>query len=337
MERDDLFVPALAEEEPKARKGGPKHECIPGLDPGTELGLTEKIRHDELVALREVGEALGWWAWTNKHGWGSPEMHHSRMHGVTVGIEPEDAGHVIELTLESNGLRGTIPPAIGAFPRLQKLMLHGNDIGGTLPTEIGQCTELKWLSVSNNRLSGTVPESIGKCTKLLTVSLQGNQFSGALESLFPLCSCGPQLYCLRASGNRITVAAGDRGKVNLDCIESIRGIARGRFVSATFDLNTWAAGAISAMAPRTLEIGDMLAVTLTRVEVVEGNCTIVTWDKHNPRRHVFDFKLKVHWVVSNGALPARACAHCSRRSPCHFNSHNLASTQRMRVRLLRCP
>ena len=54
-------------------------------------------------------------------------------------------------------LRGTIPPALGALERLQRLNLAGNALSGPIPPELGALSHLTELRLGLNRLTGCIP------------------------------------------------------------------------------------------------------------------------------------------------------------------------------------
>ena len=290
---DDLFVPALADDTPLER-GPETREAIEGIDPGTELEKHEKIRPDEVLAMQELADALSWHGWKNKHGWHNVAMYQGRCYGVVVGTLDEDAGRVVELNLENNRLRGKLPPCIGRFPRLRKLMLHGNALRAEIAPELGELGQLEWLSLSGNELSGLLPPELGRLRQLQSLAVQDNQLSGPVSSLFPLLGCGRQFFSLRASGNRfMRDGSAHEAKANFDRIDSIRACADGATLSLQFNLKDWALDYVRALAPTTLHMGDMLRVRLAEMRELDGTLTVVDLPRGGGKRHVFDFQFEL--------------------------------------------
>jgi len=81
-------------------------------------------------------------------------------------------GHVLEIVLMSNGLKGKLPPEIGQLTNLDYLNLKNNELTG-LPPEIGQLSNLLGLILSNNQLT-ELPEEIGQLSNLYWLWLDGN-------------------------------------------------------------------------------------------------------------------------------------------------------------------
>jgi hypothetical protein len=142
--------------------------------------------------------------------------------GVTCRDSPSVG--VYELYLAFNQLGGTIPAAIGALTKLEKLFLNNNTITGKLPSEINQLTNLKLFHAFGNGFSGTIPSvnamsgleqffledndlqgqipsSLGTRPNLEYVNLEENNLGGTLPSSFGTSST---LTDLRLSGNSIS-------------------------------------------------------------------------------------------------------------------------------------
>jgi hypothetical protein len=76
------------------------------------------------------------------------------------GIECSVDYHVVELSLASSNLRGTIPSSIGQLSYLVTLYLHNNQLSGTIPSTISQLSSLYYLYLHFNQLTGEVPSSL---------------------------------------------------------------------------------------------------------------------------------------------------------------------------------
>ena len=53
------------------------------------------------------------------------------------------------LSLQDNGLSGTLPSELGSLSNLQRLELAWNSLSGTLPSELGDLSNLQELSLEN--------------------------------------------------------------------------------------------------------------------------------------------------------------------------------------------
>ncbi|GKA81309.1 leucine-rich repeat protein, partial [Tanacetum coccineum] len=116
-----------------------------------------------------------------------------------------------QLYLNSNNLKGHIPPSIGKckqfnglnfaynrlsgkiptqllqFPSLTNFLdVSYNSLSGSIPSKIKDLKMLSYLDLSYNNLSGTITSSLGECISLTMLNLRGNIFHGIIP--FPLRS-----------------------------------------------------------------------------------------------------------------------------------------------------
>eukprot|EP00543_Licmophora_paradoxa_P007502 CAMPEP_0202452320 /NCGR_PEP_ID=MMETSP1360-20130828/10558_1 /ASSEMBLY_ACC=CAM_ASM_000848 /TAXON_ID=515479 /ORGANISM="Licmophora paradoxa, Strain CCMP2313" /LENGTH=366 /DNA_ID=CAMNT_0049071107 /DNA_START=455 /DNA_END=1555 /DNA_ORIENTATION=+ len=78
----------------------------------------------------------------------------------------DGSGNVIELRLESNSLKGTVPTELFLLTRLETIELYSNWLSGTVPSEIGNLVPLRRLNLGSNGLTGTIPSEISRLTAL---------------------------------------------------------------------------------------------------------------------------------------------------------------------------
>ncbi|XP_074567705.1 uncharacterized protein LOC141824339 [Curcuma longa] len=83
-----------------------------------------------------------------------------------------------QICLSNNRLTDPLPPSIGNFSGLQKLLLNQNSFTGSIPPEIGRMQQLSKLDLSGNRFSGSITPQITKCKLLTFVDLSRNELSG---------------------------------------------------------------------------------------------------------------------------------------------------------------
>ncbi|MDM8565872.1 DUF1194 domain-containing protein [Candidatus Halobeggiatoa sp. HSG11] len=127
----------------------------------------------------------------------SAEQTHCEWKGITC-----QDGHVTQIDLAANQLRGVIPPSIGYyFSKLSSLNLADNKINGTIPSSLGHLSQLKTLALNNNQLNGSIPSSISYIEQLQTLNLNDNQLNGHVpQSLIKL----QQLQRFNVSNNQLT-------------------------------------------------------------------------------------------------------------------------------------
>ncbi|KAG6529038.1 leucine-rich repeat receptor-like serine/threonine-protein kinase BAM1 [Zingiber officinale] len=85
-----------------------------------------------------------------------------------------------QINLSNNRLSGSLPPSIGNFSGLQKLLLNQNQFSGRIPPEIGLLQELSKVDFSSNRFSGQMEPEISHCKLLTFVDLSRNELSGEI-------------------------------------------------------------------------------------------------------------------------------------------------------------
>lgn len=132
---------------------------------------------DEIEALVAFYYQTNGPNWTNGTNWLS-----NAPLGAWHGVETDETGSVIELTLDNNNISGSIPPEIGQLSNLQILRLNGNDLFGSIPAELGQLKKVWYLSVSGNQLSGFIPPELGEMTSLNGLYLNLNRLSGPIPA-----------------------------------------------------------------------------------------------------------------------------------------------------------
>jgi len=84
--------------------------------------------------------------------------------GVTCGRRHR--WRVVGLNLSSQGLAGTISPAIGNLTFLRLLDLSYNSLQGEIPASIGSLRRLRGLHLVQNTLTGVIPSNISRCISL---------------------------------------------------------------------------------------------------------------------------------------------------------------------------
>ena len=127
---------------------------------------------------RGIGSLLQWheWLfWKTLTGWlitNTP--------CTLVGVSCE-TGHVVQLDLHGNGVRGSIPVALDSLGGLQALDLSSNYLtwGSALP-EFGKLANLLVLNLGDNHLSGGIPPELTTLTSLRELDLNRNQIGGTI-------------------------------------------------------------------------------------------------------------------------------------------------------------
>ena len=147
-------------------------------DCATLLGL-----HDTLVGSATLSPA--WSVSTDIDSW----------QGISL-----EAMRVSHLSLDQQGLTGSLPAALGDLDGLTQLSLLGNTLTGEIPSELGSLSELNWLLLRSNQLSGVIPSELGALVKLNYLQLQSNSLTGPIP---PEIGRLVKLIELRLSSNQL--------------------------------------------------------------------------------------------------------------------------------------
>ncbi|CAB1113543.1 unnamed protein product [Ectocarpus sp. CCAP 1310/34] len=156
---------------------------------------------EDRAALVALFWSTGGTRWIFNANWAT-DANLSKWHGVEVN----DHGRVVELDLNNNNLRGTVPetlrglkelmvlnlssnkltgfiPAwLGSLNYLQTLGLHSNQLAGPIPEELGALKELTELYLYNNKLTGPIPEALGTLKEVRHLCLDGNNLTGPVPN-----------------------------------------------------------------------------------------------------------------------------------------------------------
>ncbi|CAM9334472.1 unnamed protein product [Ectocarpus sp. 12 AP-2014] len=113
--------------------------------------------------------------WRDKGNWGTSEGL-----GTWYGVDVNDEGRVVKLSLYNNNLEGFLPPELGKLGALEHLALDANWLSGHIPEALGHLNNLEVLSLHNNGLTGSIPKQLGALTKLEKLLLYNNKLSGSI-------------------------------------------------------------------------------------------------------------------------------------------------------------
>ena len=86
-------------------------------------------------------------------------------------------GHVVELNLAGNAIKGSFPSNLSSFTELKKLDLSNNQLSGDVSPNLSSLTKLTRLDISNNRLTGNPVVAISSLIDLEDLGVGGNSFS----------------------------------------------------------------------------------------------------------------------------------------------------------------
>ena len=147
---------------------------------------------EERAALAVLYRATDGANWKHNDNWltGAPL-------GTWHGVFTDENGHVTELRLEQNRLRGSLS-ALNALTHLTTLYLYENELTGPIP-DLNALTNLKYVWLRDNRFSGPIP-ALNSLTNLSYLNLSGNRLTGPIPDL----SAVTNLRQLILGSNRLT-------------------------------------------------------------------------------------------------------------------------------------
>ena len=140
-----------------------------------EVALPENDR-DVLEILYDRARGGGW---TDATNWLSDEPL-----SEWAGVETDDSGRVVGLSLRGNNVRGPIHSSIRQLDRLVTLDLSRNWVTGSIPAEVGDLSLLRELALSVNGLVGELPSELGTLDSLRTFKVTATSLSGLVPASY---------------------------------------------------------------------------------------------------------------------------------------------------------
>ena len=159
-----------------------------------EVETVHTVSDREILEILYV--AMGGGNWTDTTNWLSEEPL-SGWHGV----ETNEEGQVVGLSLGNNNLTGSIPYEIGELDDLLTLDLSRNTLTGPVPVSLGALSQLRDLLLHHNALEGPLPRDLGYMTALRYLHIGTNEFTGVVPGSFT----GLELDTLYAAGSGVCV------------------------------------------------------------------------------------------------------------------------------------
>jgi hypothetical protein len=100
-----------------------------------------------------------------------------------AGVERDDDGRVVGLSLNENNLSGSLPDDLRFLNKLQYCLLNNNSLSGAIPDGVNHLTGLEILDLSNNGFTGNIPH-MGALIGLRMLDLSENGFTAAAIPAF---------------------------------------------------------------------------------------------------------------------------------------------------------
>ena len=129
---------------------------------------------------------------------GRPDLNVSLKSGSAL-MTPSTIQVVKNITLESNGLDGTVPTEMALLRELEAIVLTNNVLQGSLPETIGHLGSLRTIRLGKNKLQNQVPARWAALRHLEELDVHENELRGA----FPW-SAWPALRILALNHNSMS-------------------------------------------------------------------------------------------------------------------------------------
>jgi hypothetical protein len=155
------------------------------LESDSDLDSYSNFQRLQRFALATLFYATNGDEWLNSDGWveNFPFDECERFMSEPLSLKECANGHHEEVTLDRNGLTGTLPDELAILTDLQVLRLSFNDLTAGIPSRYGLLTDLKTVDLALNFLTGPIPsELLTGWSKVKVLGISGNSFSGAIPS-----------------------------------------------------------------------------------------------------------------------------------------------------------
>ena len=187
----------------------PTVTATPTLTPASPI--SQAAAAEERAALAALYEATDGVNWKRSDNWLTNEPISD-----WFGVHTDERGHVSDLALDNNRLRGSVPD-LGALKKLRSLRLAYNQLTGPIP-DLSKLTKLNLLQLHSNRLNGSIPD-LSALTNLTFLYLVGNELSGQIPDLDALAN----LVVLDLGSNQLSGPIPDVGDLTNLRLLSLRG------------------------------------------------------------------------------------------------------------------
>ena len=129
--------------------------------------------------LDSIHQLLGGENWTDTTNWRSDEPL-----SEWYGVETNEAGKVVSLSLGNNGLAGPMPELLAELGDLVTLDLSGNALTGEIPSGLGALRQLHSLVLSDNALEGRLHPDLARIAALRYLNIGTNDMGGVVPRTF---------------------------------------------------------------------------------------------------------------------------------------------------------
>lgn len=179
-------------------------KALAWLELNSDLELYSDFQRLQRFALATLFYATNGEEWSNNDGWVKdfPFNECDWSMDEPGSIRECVNGRHEELSLDLNGLIGTLPNELAMITDLKILQLSFNGLKGAIPSQYGLLTNLKTLSLYLNLLDGRISSELGRLTALEDIDLTRNSLTGPIPS--EVLTGWSNVKMLRISGNNFS-------------------------------------------------------------------------------------------------------------------------------------
>ncbi|XP_078153825.1 receptor kinase-like protein Xa21 [Carex rostrata] len=127
-------------------------------------------------------------------------LSNNQLQGVLPSSITNLSNSLLELSLDSNPISGSMPAEFRKLNNLNFLDLSRMFLSGSIPVEIGNLSKLEALDLSNNMISGQIPSTFSNLTQMTLLYLENNVLEGGIP---PELSSMKLLILLNFSNNKL--------------------------------------------------------------------------------------------------------------------------------------
>ncbi|PWA84147.1 leucine-rich repeat protein [Artemisia annua] len=112
------------------------------------------------------------------------DLSYNRMRGFLPDSLGNLSASLYHLSVSSNNIQGSLPPAICSLINLTHLGMSDNIFSGIIPNCLGNISPLSFLDVKSNLIEGPFPPSICSFNNLRYLDMSNNSFGGVIPQCF---------------------------------------------------------------------------------------------------------------------------------------------------------
>lgn len=149
-------------------------------------GYEDTIERNALIAFYKATDGDNW---KNNTNWCTDKPLDD-----WYGINVNEKRRVVNIYIDDNNLRGTLPAELGNLSSLRSLEINRNkELSGPIPKELGNLSNLEHLVFYISGLNGSIPKELGNLSKLRVLGIDNSKLSGSIPTELGNLTCLEEL------------------------------------------------------------------------------------------------------------------------------------------------